>query len=749
MTLKFARYSLVTLGVILFLATPTAIYSCGPFFEETVFAFETQPENGTGFAAGKLGIVRPGFRRAYLVVAYRYLLGLGLSPEQQRAALDVWSGNVVPGYVDQQDALSSWGRLRSTIAKPSPGPVTSAYAAVSVGQPYEQFLNCPVEAFKNAVATLQNRIAQFGAESDAVREWISGQDQVFANCDGRQRMIPAVLTSGEPLIQADRRYQIAAAHFYAREFDEAANEFDSIAKDTNSPWTNIGSYLAARALIRKASVVHGEGEPFDRSAMSAAQERLERIVNDPHAGTLRDSANKLLNFVRFRTEPEKRIAELEHLMSSRDVGTNFRQDLWDYVLLLSHGERADDLSDWLETFYAGQPGIGQNRNETSQAEHSIGKWREEKSLPWLVAALTFTEPNEAGVPDLLEAANSLPAASPGYLTIRHQAIRLMIARDQTDQARKELDALLKRSDLPQGASNLFNEERQKITTGLDDFLRHAAEQAVGVQSDADNSENSFTGKPATGRLFNHFSAEVFMKRMPLSMLAASAKSTILPQQLRRELARTAWVRSVLVEDNQETARRLQPVLHEVDPALWSAMEPFRAASNNPEKRFAAVLIMLSNPGMKPSVREGALRSATLGELDSLRDNWWCADMSGEQNWGKYGPYGDEANLKFVERDPDFPFPAWMSDAEKTASKSEWQKLSAVGTGPNYLAKQVLAYAKERPDDAQVPQALYLVVRATHLGCTNIDTTKLSKAAFEFLHGHYPTSEWTARTKYYY
>jgi hypothetical protein len=231
-----------------------------------------------------------------------------------------------------------------------------------------------------------------------------------------------------------------------------------------------------------------------------------------------------------------------------------------------------------------------------------------------------------------------------------------------------------------------------------------------------------------------------MKRMPLSMLAESAKSTILPQQLRRELARTAWVRSVLVEDNQETATRLQSVLHEVDPALWSAMESFRAASNNSEKHFAALLIILSNPGMKPSVREGALRSATLGELDLLRDNWWCADMSGEQNWGKNGPYGDAANLKFVERDPDFLFPAWMSEAEKTTSKSEWQKLSSVGTGPNYLAKQVLAYANEYPDDAQVPQALHLVVRATHLGCTNIDTTKLSKSAFEFLHGHYPTSE---------
>jgi hypothetical protein len=452
--------------------------------------------------------------------------------------------------------------------------------------------------------------------------------------------------------------------------------------------------------------------------------------------------------MRFRTEPDKRVAELEGVMSSSDAGSNFGLDLWDYVLLLSRGEQAGDLSDWLDTFYAGRAGIPQKRNDSSHAEHSVRKWRQEGSLPWLVAALTFSEPSDAVVPDLLKVAKLLPATSPGYLTVRYQALRLLIARGKTDEGRKELDVLLGRSDLPQGASNLFNEERQKITLGLDDFLSHAAEHAVGVQSDADNGEDSLTPNSATGPFFNHFSTEVFMKRMPLSMVAESAESTILPKALRRELARTAWVRSVLIEDNEQTATRLQPILHEVDPALWGAMEPFRTAKGGPEKHFIAVYIILSNPGMKPSVREGSLRSDTLGELDSLRDNWWCADMTGEQNWGKYAPYGN-ANFQFAEREPDFPFPAWMSDAEKTTGKSEWQKLAAIGTAPNILAKQVLAYAKEHPDGALIPQALHLVVRATHLGCTNVDTTKLSKQAFDFLHGHYPTSEWAARTKYYY
>jgi len=179
------------------------------------------------------------------------------------------------------------------------------------------------------------------------------------------------------------------------------------------------------------------------------------------------------------------------------------------------------------------------------------------------------------------------------------------------------------------------------------------------------------------------------------------------------------------------------------------MKPFRSAKTADAKRFAAIFVVLNNPGLKPSVREGALRSATLGELDQLRDNWWCADMTGQQNWGKYQPYNKDINLNFSEQESEFPSPMWESDKNQGAAKHEWQKLGTIGTAPNYLAAQVLAYAKDHEDDQRVPQALHLAVRATHFGCTNAETTRLSKAAFNFLHEHYPKSEWATETRYYY
>ena len=117
----------------------------------------------------------------------------------------------------------------------------SPYAVVSKDQPYFQYVNCAGDAFQNAVRTLDDRAAKFGLESGNLREWVSAQDQVFANCSAEAHVIPASLSSGDALLRADRVYQIAAAHFYARDFDEAAAGFDAISTDKSSPWAGVGS----------------------------------------------------------------------------------------------------------------------------------------------------------------------------------------------------------------------------------------------------------------------------------------------------------------------------------------------------------------------------------------------------------------------------------------------------------------------------------------------------------------------------
>ena len=728
------------------------IYSCGPFFESAVFTFPNRPDGpDQDFAAGKIGVLLPSFRSSYLAVAYRYLLGVKLSSEQQAAALQVWQGNVTPEQPDVEKDLEKWSEARGNVPNLPPHPDISPYAAAASQDPYFKFMNCQADAFRNATRTLQDRTVKFGAESAELREWVTSQDQVFANCGGGAKVIPAALGSGPPLLRADRAYQIAAAHFYSRDFDDAVAEFDAIAQDSASPWSGISPYLAARALIRKANLLNKPNEPFDRTAMAAGQARLERILRDPHAGAIHQPAIKLLNYVRFRSEPTKRVAELGEILLKPDSNANFKQDLWDFVLLLSQGEKNGDPSDWIQTIgslKANSHSVPGRQSEL--AKHSLSRWHETKSLPWLVAALSAATPDDTEAQALLTAAQQVLASSPGYLTVRYHALRLMIAAGQIEPARKELDVLLAKPGIPIGSHNLLNDQQLILATGLEDFLQHAPETpAPSKLDDATEEMVPDDGKP--GELhFSDYVAEIFQKRLPLPILVQAAESQTLPKLLRRDVAHSTWVRAVLLDD-LATALALQPVLQDVDRPLWTSMESFRLAKTDAEKHLAALLVILSNPGMKPSVRPGLPRSTTLGEIDQYRDNWWCADMDGGLNWGKsfMGEYNKDSNLKFVDRDPDSPFPAWLTEAQKSQALSQWAKLGTAGTAPNFLVRQVLAYANEHPGDPSVPRALHLAVRATRFGCVNVQTTKLSRAAFDFLHENYPQNEWTAKTNYYY
>lgn len=751
---RWMRHWLLTAGVIVVLAAPS-IYGCGPWFDEAVFIPGGVPQvSQSEFAAGKLGILLPTMRRSYLIVAYRYLSGMKLSADQQREAMDVWNRNMGPSpppFADQHPASDTWLKARERVEGVARLEPVGMYAPVIKEQPYQTFLNCPDDAFKTAERTLDTRIQTYGTGSAAVKEWLVAQDQVFANCDGAAGTIPAVLQSRDPLLQADRNYQIAAALFYQRRFDEAATAFDAVAKDQASPWAGYGEYLAARAMVRKATLSTADYGKVDKEGLQAAQAKLESAVRDPKTEASRAVAQRLLDYIRFRTEPDKRVVELEQLITRPNPGPDFKQHLWDYVMLVSQGEQAEDLSDWLKTFYTDRTyehPLGVSRPAArEEANHAIERWREDKSVAWLIVAMDLANPNDANTAELVKAAGQVPPSSPAYTSVRNYALRLMARGKEQEAARKELNAWLSRPDdeLAHGTRNLFNDERQRLSTNLADFLSHAAETPAQVGVDMgdglpdvdEDQEVTERGKQDKGKaIFNDYSAEIFAQRMPLELLVESAKSQMLPAPLRRELARSTWARATLL-GNMVAADQLQPMIAELDKPLWTTMEPFRSAKTNEEKRFAAMFVTLQNPGLSPYVRTGLLRSATLGEIDNYRDNWWCE------------PLQDGGGRFRADRDPSVPDPAFLSVSEVAQLKQENAKLADMAVAPNILAAEVLTFAKSHPDDEQVPQALHLVVRSTRYGCTNTETTKWSEKSFRLLHEHYPRSEWTMKTKYYY
>ena len=744
------RWLTVGLGAVV-LAAP-AIYGCGPFFDEAIFIPGGVPQTSQAeFASGKLGIVLPTLRRSYLIVAYRYLHGMKLTDEQQREAIDVWNRNMGPApprFADQHPASDAWLKARERVEGVANVEPVSVYAPVTPDQPYQTFLNCPDDAFKTAERTLNARIERYGPGSPGVKEWLAAQDQVFANCERAGHVVPAGLESTDPLLRADRSYQIAAALFYQRRFDEAGAAFDAVAKDKASPWAPYGEYLAARAMVRKATLTTIHDGKLEPAGLRAAQAKLERVISDSQSEAVRQAAQRLLDYVRFRTEPEKRVAELEQVMTQPDPGPDFKQHFWDYVLLVSEGHRAEDLSDWIKTFYTertyehpqGVPRSSGNQD----ADHAMARWREEPSLTWLIAALDLSDPKDGRTRELLKAAEKVPATSPGYISVRYYALRAMGRGKEPEAARKELDSWLSRPELPPGTRNLFNHERQRLSTSLTDFLKHAAEVPAQIGLDMDGSDLAGDDEELTERakkdkgqaFFSGDSAQILAERMPLDLLVESAKSVTLPVPLRREVARSTWTRATVL-GNMAAADQLQPVIAELDKPLWQALQPFRAAKTNEEKRFAAAFVTLQNPGLSPYVRTGLLRSATLGEIDNFRDNWWCE------------PVNDGSASVRTDRDPSLPAPSFLSANEITQLERENSRLAKAAVAPNFLADEVLSYAGSHPGDERVPQALHLVVRSTRYGCTDAETKRWSEQSFRLLHEHYPNSEWTTKTKYHY
>jgi hypothetical protein len=202
------------------------------------------------------------------------------------------------------------------------------------------------------------------------------------------------------------------------------------------------------------------------------------------------------------------------------------------------------------------------------------------------------------------------------------------------------------------------------------------------------------------------------------------------------------------------------------------------ARRSHERRFAIAALLLRYPGLRPFMIGGQRRvdmdwsktppSVTytgLGDIDELRDNWWCAltpsptasVSGGVPTYEAYQPgiYArggqrlDPITAALYDDPAAVPWPAFLSSDEKTRAEREWKTLATVGGAPDYLGHEVLAWAAAHPTDARLAEALHRVVRATRSGCTGEKTGDVSKEAFTVLHRRFPTSEWAKKTPYWF
>jgi len=733
--------------------------ACGPFSLDSIFTFTVHPEYPLEkFARGELGVIQPSYARSYLFVAYRYLNGTGFNPQEQKSLVELWHERLEftwPEYDEQWP--KPWLEARQKVQGVGPAPKLSVDRHREKPNEYETYVNCQKDAFETAAATLEARIRQLGADSPGIKNWVDAQDLVFANCSEGQH-IPVEAPDLPPLLRADRAYQIAAANFYAGNFDQAQRLFAAISSDNSSPWRETAAYLVARTLIRKASLGPQEGKD---SALNQAEGQLNKILKDQKLASSHQAAARLLNLVRVRLHPEDKLHELAHSLLQMDQNEKLKQDVWDYTILLDgfigddtkkeipKSLMKDDLTDWILTI--------QSPNKNS-LDHAIVKWQDHHSAAWLVAALAKVDAHHANIAELVAAGAKISPDSPAFPSVVFQTIRLANESGKVDQARARLDDILAKdkSHLPASTINLFLSLRMTLATDLKEFLSFAQRLPAGFSWNDDGreipAEASEVGEDIKGlqgqKLFDVDGAEILNKKMPLAILREAAMSDVLPTVLRRDVAQAAWIRAVILDDSR-TARELMPTLNRLIPEMRPFLEDYAQAQAPNAAKFSALYAWLKFPGIEPIVDTGVGRRTPLNQQDSFRDNWWCSVAITPES-------GNQPEADASERTTAPPITAkgeanlsFLPDAEKATGAKEYARLVAIGAAPNYLCREVIAWAVKHPIDQRVPEALHLAVKATRYGCTDKETGRWSKAAYDLLHKRYPTSPWTKKTPYWF
>ncbi len=711
------------------LIAPEDLSSCGPFPPETLFSGKRKPLDEARYFAGHLDIIEPHYARIYLIAAYRYLAGAGLSAADRAALFARQSG---PNYWGDQasPAINAWLRMRVMVGAP---PIDHIDRFAPDSQ-HSYYLNCGDDAFRNAAATLGAHF-QAGLSHDDLRAWVAAQDQVFANCD-LLGQVPAPLPAGAaPWMRADRAYQIAAAEFYGGQFDAAASDFRRIAADRSSPWHGVAPYLAARALIRKTTLI-------DASAAPAALSQLRTVLADPDAAPWHASARGLQRYLRIRSDPAAAFNELAHLVETGhgggvdvtgDVMNDYRAMFDQFESHQQNVPRDADITDWILTI------------QNDSTGHGLEKWRATRSLPWLVAALTWADKPD---PEMMAAAARVPDRSPGYLTVEFHRLRLMPA----DEARPRLDGVLRRDfrNWPVSARNLFLAERMRLALDWEEILRYGVRTAAGNTVDGIPTvpggpswpgtprEQPVTGPPM--KYFDDAAAYILDREAPLAVLRHAAESPLLPENLRLEVARAAWVRSIML-GNRNMARDVAPVLASLAPYLKAQLDGYLAAADEKAANFAAAWLLLNNPGMRPAIDAGAGREAPTPHLDIYRNNWWCRTDAGRPSLNA------PLNLLYQGNSPEVAF---LSPAQRAEARGQQKRMDAFPAAVTFMAHQAVDWAGSHSEDPRVPESLRLAVRGLRYTCGgDAESDRWAKRAFELLHTRYPNSKAARETPYWY
>jgi hypothetical protein len=268
--------------------------------------------------------------------------------------------------------------------------------------------------------------------------------------------------------------------------------------------------------------------------------------------------------------------------------------------------------------------------------------------------------------------------------------------------------------------------------------------------------------------------------LPADAMVEMAQGPNVPPDVRRALLAAGWTRTYLL-GREDKALALLPQVRTLFPELKGDVDDIAGASFEFSRKHAITRMLLRAPGFHPRARWLHRARGTKADIFSVATgnpsdgNWWCpldtallkADMgldyiakplnNSPVSMAWYDSYfarppEDRARLvAFADE-----FIAWHP-LFKLIDEEELDALSRIDSGPKMLTEQTVAWAEwsnvitwALGFDEALPETLHLAVRSTRYGCRrNGPHGAYSRAAFNYLHDRYPSSEWTRKTPYWF
>jgi hypothetical protein len=739
---------------------------------------------------GNLGIVMARSPRPQLYLAWRLLHGQKVG----QAAGDALSMPCCDPpwrwrYESRENVgTDGWLKARKTV----PGLAEIGFLSTDRDGPnYTSVVNCFDEAFDTASATLKDRAAKYGAGSPGVKAWAETQDAVFQACHDPEAKLPAAMTNPPAWLKADRAYQEAAFELYQGRNSDAAIRFAAIGKDKASPWRSLAPYLRARSLVRSA-IVEKTGDSF-----AGARAAITELAKAPSGTFGQGEAVKMRHLLDFRDRPKQLMADLDKELAAREASPEIAVSFRDYATLYDKAIATPDAMDWIATLRA-QP----NRTEMDAAEGSgtvsaveakaraaalsraRARWTASRDPAWLIAALSLVDPDAPEAAELAAAAGKIAPDHPAWLSAQYHLGRLTLDKADPAATRTRLDGVLQRKTLSVSDRNVFTAQRAQVAADAADFTRLSLRKRLCAdsdeksgcvrgywQADAVQPYGIYDGQAGAGTQGFGEDARAVIDRLPLKERIAFSRDARLPAQLRLDVALTNYARAVALSDHA-SVDGLAADLEKLLPQMADDWKRVRTTPVGPDKRFYEFFVLAKIPGIRVDLVEYTRPEGTVAEFQQYWTDWIilakgrpvAPDPPALALYQDGGVVGYEATDGATDltclgecglgaaplRLPNF---VQALARQATAERGYFVRIKASDEPPPAMPvggvaawEEMLVYAAANPKNAQVPEALYWLVRVGRYGGTHNHS---GKRAFQLLHKTYPTSTWAKRSPYFY